>query len=393
MHLIAIIANLRVQDVLDIVFLVFVVYHLYLWFRGTKAFKALVGLLALDVVFTVARTWGLFLTTWMFQILWQVLVILLIILFQNEIRQVLERVNPLKSLGFHKDSRSSGWTGGFSEAVFALAARKVGALIILERLDRVQEWITGGVNIEGDPTRELLTSVFQKESPLHDGAALIRDDRVDRVACFLPLSSTEGLPKEWGTRHRAALGLTERCDALVVIVSEERGEVSLANGTKVALIHSREDLVQAVEQALTPLKPPKKSWWGKLRTFFVHQWPAKLGTMMLVCIIWLLLAGQQDFEVSLSVPLHLKNLPVGMEITAPLNPTVRIRIRGLRKDASTLNERNVVAEMNLAPAVQGKTLFSITRDQILLPNDSIYVVGLDPSQMAFTFSKKTTPRK
>lgn len=393
MNLIPIIANLRIQDVLDILFLVVVVYHLYLWFRGTKAFKALVGLLALGIVFTVARTWGLFLTTWMFQILWQVLVILLIILFQNEIRQVLERVNPLKSLGFHKHHHDSGWIEGLSEGVFSLGARRIGALVIIERLDRVSEWITGGVDIEGDPSPELLTSIFQKESPLHDGAVLIRDDRLDRVACFLPLSRTEGLPQEWGTRHRAALGLTERCDALVVIVSEERGEVSLARGTEVTSIHKKEDLIHVIEQALMPLKSPKKSWWGGMHTFVTHQWQAKLGTTTLVCILWLLLAGQQDFEVSLSVPLALKNLPTRMEIVEPLNPRVRIRVRGLRKDASTLGEKNVGAEMDLSRAADGRRTYFITRDQISLPNESIYVVGIDPPQMRFTFKEKATPQE
>ena len=393
MNLIPIIADLRIQDVLDILFLVVVVYHLYLWFRGTKAFKALVGLLALGIIFTVARTWGLFLTTWMFQILWQVLVILLIILFQNEIRQVLERVNPLKTLGFHKHRHDGGWIAGLSEGVFALGARKIGALIIVERLDRVSEWITGGVDIEGDPTLELLTSIFQKESPLHDGAILIRNDRLDRVAGFLPLSSTEGLPKEWGSRHRAALGLTERCDALVVIVSEERGEVSLARGTEVTSIPTREGLIHAIKQALMPLKPPKKSWWGRSRTFVTHQWQAKLGTTMLVCIVWLMLAGQQDFEVSLSVPLALKGLPTRMEIVAPLNPRVKIRVRGLRKDAGTLGEKNVGAEMDLSRAADGRRTYFITRDQISLPNDSIYVVGIDPPQMRFTFKEKAPPPK
>ncbi len=113
MHIIAIIANLRFQDILDILFLSVVAYHLYLWFQGSKALKALVGLLALGIVFTLARTWGLFMTTWVFQILWQVLVLLLIILFQSEIRQVLERVNPLKAIGLWKFSTPGEWISGF----------------------------------------------------------------------------------------------------------------------------------------------------------------------------------------------------------------------------------------------------------------------------------------
>ena len=106
MHPFSILTDLRFQDALDILFLTVVAYYLYLWFWGTKAFKALVGLLVLGIVFTVARTWGLFLTTWVFQILWQVLVVLLIILFQSEIRQVLERVNPLQALGLHPHARA-----------------------------------------------------------------------------------------------------------------------------------------------------------------------------------------------------------------------------------------------------------------------------------------------
>ena len=388
MHLLAIIANLRFQDVLDILFLVIVVYHLYLWFRGTKAFKALVGLLALGVVFTVARTWGLFLTTWMFQILWQVLVILLIILFQTEIRQVLERVNPLRSLGLQRRHPDGEWIESVSGTLFLLGTRKIGALLILERLDRVEEWITGGQDLEGDPTPELLLSIFQKESPLHDGAVLIKNDRLHKVACFLPLSSREGLPKEWGTRHRAAVGLTERCDAVVIIVSEERGEISVAQAAKVSQVKSREELRQAIEQALMPLKPPKRTWWEGFLRPLTHQWRAKLGTSILVCILWLLLAGQQDFEVILNIPVELKGLPARMEIVEPLSPKVRLRVRGLRKDASTLNEKNVVVELNLSGAAKGKRNFTISRDQIQLPNGSLYVVSVDPPQMIFTFKKQ-----
>jgi len=222
MNLLAIITNLRLQDILDILFLTVVAYHLYLWFRGTKALKALVGLSVLGIIFTVARTWGLFLTTWFFQIFWQVLVILLIILFQSEIRQALERVNPLQMIGLRKASIPEKWIPGFTQAIFSLAQRKIGALVIIERSERVEEFVAEGQALDGEPTPELLMSIFQKESPLHDGATLIRDGRITQVACYLPLSPDEGLPKHWGTRHRAALGLSERCDAWVVVVSEER---------------------------------------------------------------------------------------------------------------------------------------------------------------------------
>lgn len=260
MHPLSILSDLRFQDALDILFLTVVAYYLYLWFWGTKAFKALVGLLVLGIVFTVARTWGLFLTTWVFQILWQVLVVLLIILFQSEIRQVLERVNPLQALGLHPHDRTAGWAPGLVEATFSMARRKIGALVIIERFDRVQELITGGIDLDGKPTPEILLSIFQKESPLHDGAMLIRKGKISKVSCYLPLTSAEGLPKEWGTRHRAAMGLSERCDASVVVVSEERGEVSIAQNGKVYRAENPEQLTALIVKAIAP-PAPMISWW------------------------------------------------------------------------------------------------------------------------------------
>ena len=379
----AIVSDLRVQDLLDILFLTVLTYHLYLWFWGTKAFKALVGLLALGLVFTAARSWGLFLTTWVFQILWQVLVVLLIILFQSEIRQVLEKVNPLKMIGLRAFSRSPEWISGFVTGIFSLAKRKIGALVIVERTDLVDEMVTGGTPLECEPSPEALMSVFQKDSPLHDGAMLIRNGKVVRVACYLPLSSAEGLPKEWGTRHRAALGLSERCDAAVLVASEERGEVSMVQEGEVKSLDSPAALSNLIMEAVTKTNSVGKNKWEKARVLIMRQWKVKLGTLALVSFFWLLLAGQQNFEVSFKVPLELKNVPQNMEILEPVNPSVQLTVRGLRKDSSTLNSRNVHAELDLALVRFGKRVFRITRDQIELPNDRVYLVHIDPPQIEF----------
>ena len=384
MHFWAIITNLRFQDVLDIVFLAVVVYHLYLWFWGTKAFKALVGLLALGIVFTVARFWGLFLTTWVFQILWQVLIVLIIILFQSEIRQVLERVNPLQMIGLRALPKSADWVPNFVKAVFSLAERKIGSLIIFERMDLVEEWVTGGISLESEPSSELLLSVFQRASPLHDGALLIRKGRVGKASCYLPLSSAEGLQKEWGTRHRAALGLSERCDAWVLVVSEERGEISLARGGKMIPVKNPEQLSKLIQEALTPASPTGVTWWKRIRALMIRRLPLKIGALGLVSILWLLLAGQQNFEVTLKVPLEIKNIPEKLEVLEPVNPEVQITVRGLRKDAGSVNERNTHAVIDLSIARFGNRIFRITRDQIILPNDRVNLVHIEPPVMEFT---------
>lgn len=392
MQFFSIITNLRIQDVLDILFLTAVAYYLYRWFRASKAFKALVGLMVLGIVYLIARSWGLFLTTWSFQILWQVFIVLLIILFQSEIRQVLERVNPLEAIGLRRLSAPENWIPAFVKAVFTMSAKKIGALIILERVDSVAESITAGQSLDAEPAPEFILSIFQKDSPLHDGAVLIKDGRLNRVACYLPLSPDEGLPKEWGTRHRAALGLSERCDAWVIVVSEERGHVSLAQGGRMIRVEDEKQLAQWVIKALRPPSAEDRSWPERLRNLVVNRWQTKLGTLVVVSCLWLLLAGQQDFEVSLNVPLDLRSLPAAVEIVEPVNPEIRITVRGLRKDASVLGKNNIRAELDLSLARAGKRAFLVTRDRVYLPNDRVQVVRIEPSRIDFTFRAAPPPQ-
>ena len=315
MNLIAIITNLRLQDLIDILFLSIVAYHLYLWFRGTKALKELVGLFVLGFVFTIAEIWGLFLTTWVFQIFWQVLIILIIILFQPEIRKVLERVNPLRAFGLRKSTSPEKWIPLFAKGVFTLA-------------------------------------------------------------------------KGWGTRHRAALGLSERCDSLIVVVSEESGKVLLAREGKLLTADNSDTLLQLIIESIAPQKAPQQAWWKKISFFILNRWPVKVGALLLVCIMWLLLAGQQDFEGTINVPVNFVNVPPGMQLVEPEETRVQIMVRGLRKDASTLNEKNVSIDMDLAIARLGRRTFTISRDQIKLPHDRVDVVSINPPQLKLRFKEK-----
>jgi len=387
MNILAIIANFKFQDLIDILFLSVLAYHLFVWFQGTKAFKALIGLLILGAVFTIAKAWGLFLTTWVFQFLWQILVILLVVLFQSEIRQVLEKVNPLQRLGFRRQRKSEEWVVEMAKGVFALAGEKTGALIIIERGERVQEYMTEGQKLESAPTPEVLKSIFQKESPLHDGAILIRQGEITEVACYLPLTPAEGLPKEWGTRHRAAIGLSERCDAWVVVVSEERGEVSMAREGQMIHVENPERFYQLILDALAASGPGNKTWKEKIRYFLLSRWRTKLVTLCLVSLLWLILAGQQDFEVMIRVPLRTEGLPQQMEIVEPLNAEINITLRGLRRDVSILEKKNVIAQVDLSKAQPGRMEFPITRDEIRLHDDRVKLVDVDPSRIVFVFKK------
>ena len=204
----------------------------------------------------------------------------------------------------------------------------------------------------------------------------------------MPLSSDEGLPKQWGTRHRAALGLSERCDACVVIVSEETGEVSLAIDNEIIHVENAEGLSRLVLEAITPERPVERNWWERIRFFTVNQWRVKVSALFLVSTVWLMLAGQQDFETTVKVPLRVTDIPPQLEILEPVDPTVEIRVRGLRKDASTLNEDNVTVDIDLSLSRLGRRTFTITRNQIRLPSDRVQVLDINPTKLKFKFKEK-----
>ena len=388
MNLLAILSNIGLPDMLDIAFISIVSYQLYVWFWGTKAFKALIGIVVLSFIFIVAKSWGLFLTTWVFQILWQVFVILLVILFQKEIRQMLERFNPLKTIGLKRGSAADGWVPAFSGWAFDAAAKRIGAVIVFERTDLVFDLITKGIAMECDPLPEILNSIFYKESPLHDGAALISNGKILKTSCYLPLSVREDLPQEWGTRHRAALGLAEQSDAWVMIISEERGEVSVASDNEIRKVKDEKELSTLLEEAVLDFRGTDKSVREKIKYWFTRRYKVKAAVFSLVFIMWLVFAGQQNFEKKIDLPLHFRNMPPNLMVSDPIDQKISVTCRGLRKDISLLNENNIVTAVDLFSARPGTSLYSVSAGDLTLPNDRIHVIHITPSKVTLTLEKR-----
>ncbi len=384
----AILAQLRWQDVLDILFLSGLAYSIYVWFWGTKALRALVGLLGLGMVFALARLWGLFLTTWVFQILWQAAVLVVIVLFQPELRQILERMSPFRWLKPKAGSQQGDWVSNIVDGVFTLARSKVGALLVLERAERVREWIAGGVLLHAQATAPLMIALFQKESPLHDGAVVVHKGEFVMAGCYLPLSVSEGLPQHLGTRHRAALGLSERCDALAVVVSEERGSVSLAQAGVLKEMRAPEEL----HKALDPRENEGHGSRGMGRRVLealTRRLAAKILSLLIVSAVWVALAGKQDVEVNLSIPVEVRNLPERWEILEPQEPRVQVQLRGMRKDVMTLDDSRVFVALDLSLARLGRRTFRLGQNEIVLPNDRVKVLRVEPSEIKFRFQERS----
>jgi len=216
------------RDLIDIALVAIVIYNLLLLIRGTRAVQMLLGILFIAIAYGLADLAGLKTLRDILAAFILVLPIAIIVLFQQEIRLALASFgrNPLWGLGTHRKVEST-----INEVVLAattLAERRIGALIVVQRLEGLRNYIENGVAIDANVTYDLLINLFIPDTPLHDGAAIIQQDRIAAAACFLPLTLNPELSKEFGSRHRAALGISEETDALAIVVSEERGAISLA---------------------------------------------------------------------------------------------------------------------------------------------------------------------
>jgi diadenylate cyclase len=220
--------NLGLTAIVDILVVAFLVYEALMVVRGTRAGHILLGILFM-VLFYVAALWGgLEALRSVLSFIVPYLGIAIIVLFQSEIRRTLARLGRKRWFGLGSGYRPLASVAEIMLAVEQLASRKTGALIVLERDIGLRTFVESGVRLDAYISRDLLLSIFQPGLPLHDGAVIVQSDRIAAAACFLPLTVNPRLSKDLGTRHRAAIGLTEETDAAAVIVSEETGLISLA---------------------------------------------------------------------------------------------------------------------------------------------------------------------
>lgn len=217
---------------LDIIIVAFIVYQLLLLIRGTRATEMLVGLLVIVVISLVAYWWDLGGTKWIISTLKAVWVVAFVILFQPELRRALAQLGRTRLVRAFLRAERSEVVDEVIGGVEALVERQIGGLIAFERRTGLKEYIETGIVIDARVSSDLITTIFMPHSPLHDGAMVIHNDSIVAAGCILPLSDDATLERELGTRHRAALGLSEETDAVCVVVSEETQKVSFAAGGK-----------------------------------------------------------------------------------------------------------------------------------------------------------------
>jgi len=249
-----ILSTITLLDLLDILIVAVILYRVYLMLEDTRAITLGKGILVLLGVTVVASYFDLHVISWLLQKSVTLLFVALPIVFQPELRRALEHLGPgrfLRSGGLLDDEEAQSTIREIRGAVKILSANKIGALLVIERNMRLNDISATGIQIDGLITSDFLMNVFIPNTPLHDGAAVIRGKRLIAAGCLLPLTESRALSTELGTRHRAAIGLSEQCDALVVVVSEETGTISVAENGRIHRHLDEDQLTHVLTPAFT----------------------------------------------------------------------------------------------------------------------------------------------
>jgi len=271
-----VLAAFRWRDALDIVLVSLIAYRVLVAVRGTRAAQMLVGLGALLAAWLVARRLELYSLGWLLDTFWAVWAIVLVVLFQPELRRAVARLGQGQLLQAVVGSSRAARTELVDElarAVVTLAARRIGALIVIERTAGLRQYAELGVPLDAVASGDLLESLFLPNSPLHDGAVLVEGSRIAAAGCFLPLSRTADVARALGSRHRAALGISEETDAVAVVVSEETGRTSLAVDGRIESPIDESALRRRLHELVAEEGMPttRAAFWTGLRTRFASS--------------------------------------------------------------------------------------------------------------------------
>ncbi|MBN2106419.1 MAG: diadenylate cyclase, partial [Deltaproteobacteria bacterium] len=374
--------SIRWQDIVDILLNSYILYRLYVLFRGTAVWRVLVGISVLLLAKSVAEFLGLIITSWAIQGITAAAALIIIVVFRNEIRSVLQ-VRNLRAFFWGSPQREMrGTIGIVADAAYELARKKTGAIIVLQSKDELADYIRNGIAWQGLVSREMLESIFWNGNPVHDGAAIIVGDRITTVGGVLPLSSRSDLPSFFGTRHRAAAGLAEQTDAMVVVVSEERGEVSVAKGDQVERVAGWERLAELLEDHLTGLdehRAPRRS--GKREFRF-----AALTSLVTVAIVWFIFTRSGDTLMGIDVPLEFTNRNQAFDIIDASASTVHLQLSGSGTLLKSVQPEQVRVQIDLGEATVGRNRLSIAPGQVALP-PGVYLKKVVPASLEITLDE------
>ena len=349
--------------------------------RRTRARPALLGLATLGAIYLAARQLGLGLTAAIFQAFFAVLVLILVVVFQDDLRRIFEQVGAWVSRR-RGEEPSGGPNDVLVRSVEQLAAARTGALIVVPGREPIDRHLEGGVELDGLLSQPLLLSLFDASSPGHDGAVVLVNDRIAHFAVHLPLSTDREQLAGVGTRHAAALGLSERTDALCIVVSEERGTISLAVGGRLRLIERPRALAIELRrhQRPVPLRISGNGWREP-------RFRDGLLAIGIAAGLWVVqVPGSVVTEVEVDAPVIVEKLPAELRLEGVEPQGVRVRLAGRRRDLVLARSGSVEVRVDALLARLGRRTFQITPELVEHP-EGLEVTSIRPERVKISIGR------
>ncbi|WP_028316968.1 diadenylate cyclase [Desulfatibacillum aliphaticivorans] len=363
----------------DITLIALGMFFVYHTLRRLGTWKMFLGLVMAMLAYVGANILGLEGITWIFSNLSHVALIGIIIIFQPEIRKMLESsVSPARREP--EGPEHEGLPMMIADALFSLAKIPCGAIFVFPGRDPLERFLTGGVPLNADPSPELILSLFDTHSPGHDGALLVRDGRLAGYGFRLPISKSSHLPREMGARHHAGMGLSEITDALVFVVSEERGLVSFFKNGKLSRVPGRKEAVEAItdhwKATASFLPQPEKG--AKKWTTAVEL----VTAFMLTILLWssVVIGRMEIVEKSVETPIVYVSLPANIALSGAKPTGTRIHMAGPKSQLDSLTADNLRVRIDLSKAQPGKQTFFVSRESLNLPK-KVDLLDADPSEI------------
>lgn len=370
--------------ILDVILIAAILFFLYRTLLRLGTWKIVTGIFLAMVIFVVANVLDLKGINWIYSNLSQVAAIALIVIFQPELRKIFERAATLG--GKKLDKSGPALAALYGDVAFVMAEQRRGGILVFPGRDPIKRWLTGGFDLNADPTTPIILSIFDINSPGHDGAVVIENGKLARYGVRLPISKSGRLSEDFGTRHHAAMGLSEVTDALVIVVSEERGTVKGFLDGRVKKIQDQKQLTQQIidhweKTASSAIEFPEYRKRRKLM-------PEMAISLALALVFYsTVIVGKMEIrEKAVTVPVEYVAAPENLALRGD-NPTeVRLQLAGPKSELDKINPGNLSVKIDLSQAKAGGQVFVVSKENIALPR-GIKLVNANPSSIALSLEE------
>lgn len=385
-------SNITLREILDIILVSFAIYIVLLFVKQTKSYFVLVVSLILIFLSMISQNLNLSLTRSILQPLSTLTFIIIAIVFQREIRRFFRWIILGKHHVFTKVKQiTKSASAEIAEALLFMTEKKIGAILVFAGKQDLEEMIEGGQFLNGEISKELLLSIFDTSSPGHDGAVIIENNLIKQFGVHLPLARNYDSYRKTGTRHRAGTGITEDTDAIAIIISEERGEISIARDGKIKVLNGEDKLRKVLQELTGENENTVNNFW---HYFFVNNLFAKIVAVLLATILWTVMIIQTGIiKKEFIVPLSFQLLPTNYEVEGNSNKLqTTVTLQGKSTDINSFDPSKLEAKVDAKDLKIGNQKIEISSEMISVPA-YLSVVEISPDNIKVNIREKTQQNK